>query len=98
MDNVGNELKKRANQLYRHNLTGMLEGALRSSNAQFEPSFILDRIGVRLLEASPGDSGWEVFSLDYAIDTPLNAVVTRFYLSHIVISHIVNPTGFLMFI
>ena len=37
---------------YRHNLTGVLEGALRSSNAQFEPSFVLDRIGVRLLEVS----------------------------------------------
>jgi gamma-tubulin complex component 3 len=75
MDSVGPELKKRANQLYRHNLTGILEGALRSSNAQFEPPFVIDRIGVRLLEASPGDSGWEVFSLDYIVDSPLNAVV-----------------------
>ena len=31
-------------------MTGVLEGALRSSNAQYEPSFVLDRIGVRLLE------------------------------------------------
>ena len=75
MDLVAPELKKRATQLYRHNLTGMLEGALRSSNAQFEPSYVLDRIGVRLLEASAGDSGWETFSLDYALDAPLNAVV-----------------------
>jgi gamma-tubulin complex component 3 len=30
---------------------------------------------VRLLEPSPGDSGWEVFSLDYAIDPPLAAVI-----------------------
>ena len=45
MDGVGPELKKRANQLFRHNLTGILEGALRSSNAQFEPSYILDRVG-----------------------------------------------------
>ena len=75
MDSVGPELKKRATQLYRHNLTGTLEGALRASNAQFEPSYVLDRVGVRLLEASPGDSGWEVFSLDYAVDSPLNAVV-----------------------
>jgi len=53
----------------------MLEGALRSSNAQFEPSYVLDRVGVRLLEASPGDSGWEIFSLDYLVDAPLTAVV-----------------------
>ena len=47
---------------------------MRASNAQFEPSYVLDRIGIRLLEASPGDSGWEIFSLDYSIDAPLNAV------------------------
>ena len=75
MDSVGPELKKRAGQLYRHNLTGVLEGALRASNAQFEPTFVLDRVGVRLLEASPGDTGWEVFSLDYAVDAPLDAVI-----------------------
>mmetsp|Transcript_28637 Transcript_28637/g.49123 ORF Transcript_28637/g.49123 Transcript_28637/m.49123 type:complete len:235 (+) Transcript_28637:1211-1915(+) len=50
-------------------------GALRSSNAQFEPSYVLDRIGIRLLEASAGDSGWEIFSLDYSIDAPLNAIM-----------------------
>ena len=75
MDEIGPELRKRATQLYRHNLSGMLEGALRSSNAQFEPSYVLDRIGVRLLEPSTGDTGWEVFSLDYAVDAPLTAVV-----------------------
>lgn len=80
MDGVGPELKRRANQLFRHNLTGILEGALRASNAQFEPSYVLDRIGIRLLEASPGDSGWEIFSLDYSIDAPLNAVSTQFHL------------------
>ena len=57
MDEIGPELKKRASQLFRHNLSGMLEGALRASNAQFEPSYVLDRIGVRLLEPSPGDTG-----------------------------------------
>lgn len=75
MDVIGPELKKRANQLYRHNLTEMLEGALRGSNAQYLPSSVLDRVGVRLLEASLGDSGWEVFSLDYSVDPPLNAIV-----------------------
>lgn len=74
MDAVGPELKKRANQLFRHNLTAMLEGALRSSNAQYDPAYILDRVNIRLLDAAPGDSGWEVFSLDYVVDIPLNAI------------------------
>ena len=77
MDLVGPELRKRASQLYRHNLTGMLEGALRSSNAQYMSPAVLDRLGVKLLEASPGDSGWEVFTLDYLIEPPLSAVVHK---------------------
>lgn len=75
MDAVGPELQKPPAKLYRHNLSGILDGSLRSSNAQFEPSFVLNRVLVRLLEARPGDTGWEVFTLDYAIDAPLNAVV-----------------------
>ena len=75
MDGVGPELKKRASNLFRHNLTGILEGAIRASNAQFEPNYVTDRLGVRLLEAAPGDSGWEIFSLDYTVDVPLNAIV-----------------------
>ncbi|CAM9091251.1 unnamed protein product, partial [Ectocarpus fasciculatus] len=75
MDSVSPELKKRASQIYRHNLTGILEGALRSCNAQYEPAYVLDKITVRLLEPSPGDTGWEIFSLDYAVDAPLTALI-----------------------
>ena len=75
MDTLGSELCSPARDMYRHNLSGVLELALRSSNAQFEPPHILERVGVRLLEASAGDSGWEVFSLDYSIDMPIVAVI-----------------------
>lgn len=79
-------------QVYRHDLTGKLEAALRSSNAQvptyresppllltqpntvvpygdacavvvvvqFEQADILNRVGVRLLEPSAGEDGWDV--------------------------------------
>ena len=36
---------------------------------------MLDRIGIRLLDAQPGDTGWEIFSLDYMIDFPLSAII-----------------------
>ena len=48
---------------------------MRSCNAQYEPSYVLDKITVRLLEPSPGDTGWEVFSLDYIVDAPLMALI-----------------------
>ena len=54
----------------RHNLTGVLEGALRSSNAQYEPSFVLDRIGVRLLEVCTDiySPCYGLFRVMYVID------------------------------
>jgi len=69
-------LSQPANILFRHNLTGTLETAIRSSNAQYDDPDILRRLDVRLLEISPGDSGWDVFSLDYHVDSPINTIFT----------------------
>lgn len=69
-------LSQPANTLFRHNLTGTLETAIRSSNAQYDDPDILRRLDVRLLEISPGDSGWDVFSLDYHVDSPVNTILT----------------------
>lgn len=66
--------------LYLFIILGLLEGSLRSCNAQFEPGYVLDRLGVKLLEPSPGDTGWEIFLLDYKIDAPIAAVVFNYYL------------------
>ena len=74
---IGPELSKGAEQVYRHDLTGKLEAALRSSNAQYEQPEILNRLGVRLLQASGGEEGWEVFSLDYQVEAPVSAVVHK---------------------
>ena len=43
-------LAKPAGNLYLHNLTGILETAIRATNAQFDDSDILKRLDVRLLE------------------------------------------------
>jgi hypothetical protein len=39
----------------------------RSTNSQYESSDILERLDVRLLEIQAGDTGWDVFSLDYKV-------------------------------
>lgn len=39
-----------ATTLYQHNLTGILETAVRATNAQFDNAEILKRLDVRLLE------------------------------------------------
>ena len=43
---------------------------------RYDNPAVLKRLDVRLFEASPEDSGWEVFSLDYNVTNPLNVVIT----------------------
>ncbi|XP_074658179.1 gamma-tubulin complex component 3 homolog [Tubulanus polymorphus] len=76
MDLLEEDLAKPAASLYLHNLTGILETAIRATNAQFDDGDILKRLDVRLLEVSPGDTGWDVFSLDYHVDGPISTVFT----------------------
>ena len=47
------ELARPATTLYQHNLTGILETAVRATNAQYDSPEILKRLDVRLLEV-PG--------------------------------------------
>ncbi|OAD75106.1 hypothetical protein PHYBLDRAFT_96718, partial [Phycomyces blakesleeanus NRRL 1555(-)] len=77
MDTLGPNLSMPANKLFRHNLTGVLETAIRASNAQYDDVDILNRLDVRLLEISPEDLGWDVFTLDYHVDSPINTVFSQ---------------------
>ncbi|KAI9270462.1 Spc98 family-domain-containing protein [Phascolomyces articulosus] len=74
MGTLGPGLNRPAKTLFRHNLTGVLETAIRASNAQYDDPEILNRLDVRLLEVSSNDLGWDVFTLDYHLDSPINTV------------------------
>ncbi|ELU14115.1 hypothetical protein CAPTEDRAFT_224608 [Capitella teleta] len=76
MDLLEDNLARPAASLFMHNLTEILESAIRATNAQFDDSDILKRLDVRLLEVSPEDTGWDVFSLDYHVDGPIRTVFT----------------------
>ncbi|KAK2168865.1 hypothetical protein NP493_1211g00044 [Ridgeia piscesae] len=76
MDLLEDDLMKPATTLYLHKLTGILDQAIRATNAQYDDIDILKRTDVRLLEVSPGDTGWDVFSLDYHVDGPIRTVFT----------------------
>ncbi|KAJ8515053.1 hypothetical protein ONZ45_g7474 [Pleurotus djamor] len=75
MDALAPSLRRPANTLYRHNLTATLETAIRSSNAQHDPPDVLRRLDARMLEYSHGEIGWDVFTLEYKVDPPLDTVV-----------------------
>ncbi|XP_067014379.2 gamma-tubulin complex component 3 isoform X2 [Anabrus simplex] len=74
MEIIYPELQKPASHLYPHVLSEILESAIRATNAQFENPDILERLDLRLLETSPGDTGWDVFSLDYHVDGPIGTI------------------------
>ncbi|KAG8184816.1 hypothetical protein JTE90_004914 [Oedothorax gibbosus] len=76
MDLLDADLAKPGKSLYIHNLSGILESAIRATNAQFHNPEVLQRLDVRLLEVSIGDTGWDVFSLDYHVDGPIGTVFT----------------------
>lgn len=61
--------------MYRHNLTTTLETAIRSSNAEKDPADVLRRLDARMLEYTRGEIGWDVFSLEYKVDAPLDTVL-----------------------
>lgn len=76
LDAAGPELSKSAGDVYRHTLQGLVEMAVRQTNAQFCPPDVLARLGVKLLKPSTGEKAWDTFLLDYAIDSPLHVVFT----------------------
>jgi gamma-tubulin complex component 3 len=78
MESLSSNLDRPANSLYRHNLTAQLEHAIRGSNAQFDSPDVLRRLDARMLELSHGEIGWDVFTLEYKIDAPVDVIVTPY--------------------
>ncbi|KAI6151939.1 gamma-tubulin complex, component 3 [Pisolithus tinctorius] len=75
METLGSNLTRPANTLYRHNLTATLETAIRTSNAQNDPPDVLRRLDARMLEYSHGEIGWDVFTLEYKVDAPIDTIL-----------------------
>lgn len=81
MDIVGPELSEPANAISSFKLSGLLETAIRSSNAQYDNPDILDRLKVKMMPHGTGDRGWDVFSLEYEARVPLDTVFTESVMS-----------------
>lgn len=65
------ELDRPAKELYSYELSSILDAALRSTNAQYDDAEILNNLDVRLMSNFEGDTGWDIFSLQYTIQGPL---------------------------
>ncbi|KAL8832863.1 MAG: hypothetical protein Q9170_004705, partial [Blastenia crenularia] len=76
MESLSSNLDRPAGSQYRHTLTAQLEHAIRGSNAQYDSPEVLRRLDARLLELSHGEIGWDVFTLEYKVDAPVDVVIT----------------------
>ncbi|KAL1312294.1 hypothetical protein HN51_038924 [Arachis hypogaea] len=77
MDIVGPDLSEPANTISSFKLSGLLETAVRASNAQYDDRDMLDRLRVKMMPHESGDRGWDVFSLEYDARVPLDTVFTE---------------------
>ena len=76
IDNLAAELSKNADLVYSHTIESLLETAIKSSNCQFHSVEYTKRLTTKLLQKSPGDLGWDIFSLDYNVQSPLTTIIT----------------------
>ena len=67
-------MRKPASKLQFHELMSLKSSAERATLARYEESEILNRVSVKLLVASGGDWGSDVFGLQYIMHEPLDAV------------------------
>ncbi|KAJ5068529.1 gamma-tubulin complex component 3 [Anaeramoeba ignava] len=77
MDSLGEDLSRPANTIFKHNLLGILDTAVRQSSANDEDEDIIRRLDIKLLEPTSKDSGWDIFSLDYKVGSPINTILTQ---------------------
>ena len=82
MDLVGPDLSQPANTVSSFKLSGLLESAIRASNAQYDDGDVLDRLRVKMMPYNDGDRGWDVFSLEYILRDPLNTIFTEVVISN----------------
>lgn len=62
-------------QLFRHHLTSLLETAIRGSNAINDSEVVISCLDARMLEMGHGEIGWDLFTLDYLLSSPLDIVL-----------------------
>lgn len=68
------ELAKPANSLYPHNISSILETAIRATSTNLEDVDVQRRLDVRLLAPSDNETGWDIFILDYNVDGPIGTI------------------------
>ena len=76
-DLLANNIFPGSKNPHHHNLTGIVETAIRASAQSSEDAEVRDRVHVSTMEATTGDDLFSVFTLEYKVDMPCNAIITE---------------------
>jgi gamma-tubulin complex component 3 len=74
MENLKDELDRPARDLYQHHLFSIVAASVRCTN-QFDDAEILQHLDVKLVHATDGDRGWDIFTLQYSVRGPLATIL-----------------------
>ncbi|XP_014213492.1 gamma-tubulin complex component 3 [Copidosoma floridanum] len=69
------ELAKPANSLYPHNISSILETAVRATSTKLDELDVQKRLDIQLMVPSENETGWDVFALDYNVDGPIGTIL-----------------------
>ena len=77
MESLYPELKKPAGSIYKYVLQSILESSINSTNARFNDKECLNKLNIKLLNPLPGDTGWDIFCLEYNLPLPLTVIINK---------------------
>ncbi|KAH8368087.1 hypothetical protein KR084_006868 [Drosophila pseudotakahashii] len=71
IEHMKDELERGGSDIYAHDLSSMLDAALRCTNAQYDDPDILNHLDVIVQRPFSNDIGWDIISLQYIVQGPL---------------------------
>jgi len=73
-DHFRSDLDQSAEHIFRTHFKGPLRGIIETTTAENDKEYVKKCVSVKLHDINPGDTGWDVFSLNYAVEGPLVAI------------------------
>lgn len=74
LDVMQDVLESPATKIFKHNLISLLDNTKGQSCFSSYNKDYLERVGIYLFDQSIGSRGWDIFSLHYEVDAPLNTI------------------------
>lgn len=77
MELLQDELSQSSSRIFKHSLLSILETAKSTSCAQFQDPALVSLVSVKIFDPEPGSVGWDIFSLNYEVGSPLTTIFTN---------------------